>query len=320
MEEAAREEREAMLAIMGPECFWQDPADASRYAIRVAPLHDAASESVGALVLAVAAPRDYPSSASPHLSLPREGELHGAPPEWWPAAGWSPSDAERAQLSRMLAEAVEARRGEAAVFDGVDVLRSWLEAHTLEQREAAGAAAGDEAGEGAAASDDDELDEEDMDGEMIEALRPVLRGDGKRLKALDEAAELKDGSPAQRAALKAIWRSLTAAQKAQMVESSDEEDAPPARGGRKSQSAPPPAKRDCPKGHSLTAVNTKPADYATLDGNVFNCDVCDADGKYSGGAYHCGVCRNWDCCVKCGSRPAGAVESRAPPKKKKGKR
>eukprot|EP00966_Prymnesium_polylepis_P217509 5034084-Prymnesium_polylepis.1 len=41
-----------------------------------------------------------------------------------------------------------------------------------------------------------------QDGEMVEALRPVLRGDGKRLRALEEAAGLKDGSKEQRAALK----------------------------------------------------------------------------------------------------------------------
>lgn len=41
-----------------------------------------------------------------------------------------------------------------------------------------------------------------QDGELIEALRPILRGDGKRLKALDEAASFKEGSTAQRTALK----------------------------------------------------------------------------------------------------------------------
>lgn len=91
---------------------------------------------------------------------------------------------------------------------------------------------------------------------MIEALRPVLRGDGRRLRELEAAAALKEGSSEQRAALKvsnilshpkfsllhctthgrndkswsaplqAIWRSLTDSQKAQMVESSDEEEVP----------------------------------------------------------------------------------------------
>lgn len=71
----------------------------------------------------------------------------------------------------------------------------------------------------------------------------------------------------------ALWRSLTPAQKAQMVESSDEEEAVPARGKAKGAQGgaaqpPPPAQRTCPKGHGLTAVNSKPADYAKLEGNV----------------------------------------------------
>ena len=69
-----------------------------------------------------------------------------------------------------------------------------------------------------------ELDDEDMDGELIEALRPVLRDDKAKLKALDQAARLEDGSAEQCVALQAIWRSLTVAQKMQTVESSDEED------------------------------------------------------------------------------------------------
>ena len=68
------------------------------------------------------------------------------------------------------------------------------------------------------------LDDEDMDGELVEALRPVLRGDETKLKALDQAARLEDGSAEQCAALKVIWRSLTPAQKMQTVETSDEDD------------------------------------------------------------------------------------------------
>ena len=44
-----------------------------------------------------------------------------------------------------------------------------------------------------------------MDGEMVEALRDVLRGDGKRKAELEAAAQLKEGSPEQRAALRRIW-------------------------------------------------------------------------------------------------------------------
>jgi len=73
---------------------------------------------------------------------------------------------------------------------------------------------------------------------------------------------------------------------------------------KKQARCPPPAKRSCPRGHGLSAVNSKPADYRKLEGNVGNCDLCDVDFKYTAGGYHCDSCKNWDCCVACGGKAA----------------
>ena len=179
--------------------------------------------------------------------------------------------------------------------------------------------------------DDLELDAEDLDDEFIDALREVLEkaSDRKKLRRLEKAAALEVGSDAQRTALQAIWMSLTDAQRKEMVEcsSSEEEDDnsidenADAQGVSALEAAaprqlPPPARRSCPRGHVLTALNSKPADYAKLARKEGNCDVCDSDFRYVDGAYHCESCRNWDCCQACGS--AVASDNPAKRRKKKG--
>lgn len=200
--------------------------------------------------------------------------------------------------------------------------------------------------EAAEVSEDDlELDSEDVDDELIEAMREVAT-DKKQRKLLRKAEALPAGSKEQRAAIRKAWVALTPAQRRQIVEDSgseeeDEEEeqeeesdddndaeieqaAPPCpaaaaaaaargvRGGggggdpREQKRAtgaptPPPAQRSCARGHALTAINSKPRDYAKLTGNVGNCDLCGVDYKYTvTGGYHCDTCRNWDCCVDCG--------------------
>ena len=50
------------------------------------------------------------------------------------------------------------------------------------------------------------------------------------------------------------------------------------RGAKRVQAPlPPPAQRQCARGHALTPVNAKPADYAKLEGGEGNCDLCDVD-------------------------------------------
>lgn len=125
------------------------------------------------------------------------------------------------------------------------------------------------------------------------------------LQRIHAAGALPSGSKKQRAALHAIWVSLTDAQRRKMVEDDsdfsadgmgddddddDEDDGKGAsssctkgggkQGASKAKAAlPPPAQRTCPRGHSLTPVNSKPDDYRKLQGNEGNCDLCDKDYK-----------------------------------------
>ena len=73
-----------------------------------------------------------------------------------------------------------------------------------------------------------DLEESDMDAEMIEALRGVLRHTPDRLPLLNCAEAMKPNSKRQRAALFAIWTKLSDVQKREMealADSSDESDA-----------------------------------------------------------------------------------------------
>ena len=144
----------------------------------------------------------------------------------------------------------------------------------------------------------------------VDAVREVLvlPRDKPLERKLDMAEAMKANSKAQRAALKEVWLALSHAQRKQMVASDGEDDsdddseseaeaeaaagaaaaavaaAPAPRGGgkkakqqQKQAPLPPTAQRSCPRGHELTAVNCKPADYKRLDGNEGNCDLCDVD-------------------------------------------
>lgn len=171
---------------------------------------------------------------------------------------------------------------------------------------------------------------------MREVLEEVPGPNRKKvLKQIDAAEALPSCSKQQRAALHAIWISMTDEQRRKMVEdesysggdsdddSSDDSEeeasqraggasASVAKGGAKQKGAlPPPGQRTCPRGHSLTPVNSKPDDYKKLQGGSGNCDLCDKDFKYTSGGYHCSTCRNWDCCVGCGSKASTASNAKA---------
>jgi hypothetical protein len=63
--------------------------------------------------------------------------------------------------------------------------------------------------------------------------------------------------------------------------------------------------------------------WKTRDGGRLYLVVCGADFEYTRGGYHCEGCRNWDCCVSCGSssakRPGGAGGAGQGKGNKKGK-
>ena len=332
-------ELEALAAIMG-EDMWSDTERAGSHAFYVSPQADADIERVGCIVLLAELPEAYPAVA-PSFSVASLADplwqsrfFHraGCPDLWLPTAD------QLEQLSAVASSCAQQHaESEPLLWDVVEAVREWLATHTLAAAPPPPVKDAEVSDlkaqlDGAELSEDDlELDEEDMDEEMIDAVREVLvlPRDKPLERKLDMAAAMKTNSNAQRAALKEVWLALSHAQRKQMVASDDEDDsddseseaaeaaaaaaaaasAAPRGGGKKAKQQkqaplPPAAQRSCPRGHCLTAVNCKPADYKRLDGNEGNCDLCDVDFYYTQGGYHCDSCRNWDCCVACGSRPA----------------
>ena len=262
-----------------------------------------------------------------------------------PAGGFFvPSISQAAALGQVLSSITNDRLGEAVVYDAVDAVRQWLETHTLVQRSPEEATVSALMAESVVSEDDLELDDSDMDEELLDAIKEaIIPADKAALKQLREAERLPSGSVQQRDAIKAVWLSLSKDQKRRVVEDSDEdfvddddnadseeeeeegdEDIPRGRadgnqagsggggsggGGaskkQKQAPMPAPAQRTCARGHSLTAVNGQPRDYRKLGAGVGNCDLCGVDFPYTHGGYHCNQCRNWDCCVACGSQTAG---------------
>jgi len=242
---------------------------------------------------------------------------------------WAPSASDTAALGVLVNELAAERQGEPYVFDVISAVREWLEANTVRLKPPKSVvvpASG--GGDGA----DDDLDEADMDEEMIEALREVLRGGGVLLRLLDEAEGCKSGSKEQRSLLHKVWQQLSPAQKIAMVasdsDSSDEAEevvhskvASKPKKGKDKQSnggVPSSAQRQCPKGHALSSYNNRPNDYARFtEGIGFSCDVCGGDFKYVWGIHHCDKCKDWDCCVSCGSEAKGKKTKKGSSKRMK---
>lgn len=311
MDSPAAAEMEAMLAIFGEDLVQTGPG---AFELFIAPECDA-SQIAGSVVLTMVQPAGYP------LSAPADVRVAGTS-----AAGhafehrggaWELSGEHASALRSLIDSALAAAAGEPVCFEVASVVRTYLSEHTVAEKPPAAPGADEE--------EDVGLDESDMDEEMIDALRDVLRDSGPLIPQLDKAERLPAGSAEQRAALHAIWLGLTDAQRREMVASDDEDESedddddddseedvraqPPtpraASGPAGKGAAPPPAAaRTCPKGHALTAVVSKPHDYRRLAGGEGNCDVCDADFRYSAGGYHCDRCTDWDCCVRCGGAAA----------------
>ena len=343
LSEAASDEVVALEAILGADC-WIDDATVGRIVLAVAPEAVDDTELFGALALEVVMPPDYPDQVAAIITCASLSQyahhfVHRVPP----AEGFFvPAPAQAAELATVIASTVADRQGEAVVFDVVAAVREWLEANTLTAKSESAEEVSAMMAEAEVSEDDLELDEEDMDEEMIEAMMEVLEGDKAQLKKLRAAEGLPSGSAQQRAAIKEVWLSLTKQQRRQMVEDSDGEDsdgedsdgeseeimAPQGRGGsggsggakqKKAPAMPPAAQRACPRGHTLTPVNSQPHDYRKLGAGVGSCDLCSVDFAYTKGGYHCDQCRNWDCCVACGSTPAVKTGGGGQGKGKKGK-
>lgn len=341
--EEASQEIEALSAIFDAD-FYRDPSIASSFVICVAPEADNTSEIVGWLALCVRLPPDYPQSTSPEFTVSGLSQHAHCFPHRNMHSPFEPSSSQVAELNAAIVTTVAELKGEAVVFEVVTAVREWLAANTLTAKPAVDVsddAALARALDAAEMSEDDlSLDSEDVDEEMIEALREVIDDDDKKLlKLLKKAEQAPTDTKQQRDAIRAVWMALSPAQRREMVEDSEEDGSeseddedhevkgqpnksnkqapalPAGSGGVgvKKLFMPPPPQRSCVRGHSLTPVNSKPNDYRKLEGNTGNCDICSKDFKYTTGGYHCGMCRNWDCCLACGSTaaPSGSSNSKA---------
>ena len=214
-----------MVAILGDDIRVQSRDGGAReLVLYVTPESDPATEAVGAVLLTVTLPQGYPAGAAAQVAVSSTAghEFAHRLDDPWPL-----SSEHAAELSAVVAAATHGRPGEQVVWDCVDGVRQWLEVHTLTAKPSAPS---DEVSrlnsrlDDAEISEDDlALDEEDMDEEMIEALREVLRGGGKLVRMLDEAEAMKAGSRAQKAALHAIWLGLSDAQRKEMVADSGDD-------------------------------------------------------------------------------------------------
>ena len=339
----ATDEIAALSAILGPDC-WLNEETNGHLVLCVSPEVDS-SEEVGCLALEVTMPPNYPATSKTTIVCSSLAHFaHYFEHRVVPAGGFfTPTPEQAAGLEELIMAAIGNRPGEAVVYDAVDAVRQWLEANTLGAKPTLEVDAAVRAmmADAEVSEDDLELDDEDIDEELIDAMKEVLEDDKEQLKRLREAERLPSGSASQREAIIVVWRSMSKQQRRTLVEDSDDEDfhdddddddddydfepetrAPKASHGgggggssrqmqpKKAAPLPPRTQRVCPRGHSLTPVNGQPADYRKLGEGVGTCDVCGADFEYTRGGYHCEGCRNWDCCVSCGSssakRPGGA--------------
>lgn len=319
-DEDAEAEAQALTAIMGDDLIM---SAAREFELFVLPECDP-MECVGSVVLTVRQPPGYPHSAAAHVEI--AGTSAAGHAFEHRGQSWQLNSEHAIALRSVVDKVAAEKAGEPMCWDMVEAVREWLRDNTTAPKPEPTAATPGAADE--QEDDDDDLDESDMDEEMISCLRDVLRGGGPLVRQLDLAEAMTAGSKQQKAALLDIWRGLTDAQREEMVasdENSSDDEQEEGRGGARARPSaaaahhgradgdggkraaipPPPAQRACPKGHALTAGCSKPADYRRLEGNEGNCDVCDADFKYSAGGYHCDTCKNWDCCVRCGSTPLG---------------
>ena len=113
------------------------------------------------------------------------------------AAGeWAPTAEQAAAIAAVAVGAAAAvPSGEPALWEAIEAVRSWLEENTLSARPSVAASSLQDVQEamgGAEISEDDlELDEEDMDSEMVEAVREVLTREQKELGRKLDMAEAR---------------------------------------------------------------------------------------------------------------------------------
>eukprot|EP00440_Ansanella_granifera_P047239 gb/GFBE01051164.1/.p1 GENE.gb/GFBE01051164.1/~~gb/GFBE01051164.1/.p1 ORF type:complete len:317 (+),score=96.97 gb/GFBE01051164.1/:1-951(+) len=313
LSEEAADELEALDAIFGAECF-ERRGEAS-VQLRIAPEEEEEGSCFAVAHLDVDLPEGYPASAAPSLAVtvPAEGTRGLA------------QGAAAALLDVAKAAADEAI-GNVALFSVGEAVRDWLREHGRLEPEPVPEVEEEEEG------DDFDVDSEDLDDELIEALQELLEKDAARVKELRRIKRLGPG-PEQRTALRAQLKALTPEEREALVgsDSESEEDEPPKKGAAKKAAAPAvklaPAQIECPSGHELAAFGAVPPDYRKFDGDEYTCDVCGADFEYRYGVYHCNKCfaqggKQFDACPSCGgsARSGGSGGGGGKKQKNKGKK
>jgi len=304
METIQMDEIDALVGILNEDIHVESETRLLAY---VTAEHNPDTEQVGALVLEVQIPSGYPGSEAVQVLVQSVFGHQNTFKHRDPMPVWSPQPDQIIEITNALNELIESRKGECLIYDLIAATKEWLEEHTLKSK------GEDEMEIDSDSSEEDlRLNDEDMDDEMLEAMGEVLRGCGKLMKMLEQAERMKSGSKEQKELMHTIWMSMTDQQRQEMVasddESSDEEIAPTIKVGALV------AKVKCSKGHSPSGGVIKPEDYKKYPGSVGCCDMCGNDFKYTAGAFHCNICKDWDCCLHCGTGNYKPVKS------KKGKR
>lgn len=194
-----------------------------------------------------------------------------------------------------------------ALFMVAEAVRDWLREHGRMERpvkeEAVSGAVSEKPCRGSG-DDDFDVDSEDLDGELIDALLEVIGAGDPRCKELKRIHRMPPAE--QKVALRAQLKLLTPEEREALIGDSDSEDEAPAKPAVQLA----PAQMECPHGHSLTAFGVRPPDYRQFDGDEYTCDVCGRDGEYCYGVYHCTKCfqqggRQFDACPTCGGTAGG---------------
>ena len=178
MTEDAQAEVEALKAICADDmCVVAD--DLSALVFFVSPECDEEKEVIGSVVLLVTLPDGYPHSAEASVTLT---DLSSFPQcfahRLKTKSDWTPTAEQAHTMANILCAAVKSRSGECCIWDTIEAAREWLATNTLDSKPEPVGDLAAQLGNAEMSEDDLELDEEDMDEEMIEALREVLRGGG----------------------------------------------------------------------------------------------------------------------------------------------
>lgn len=297
------EEIEALQAIFGDDALTRIAAD--KICMPVSPDPDCDGCRFATAQLEVTFPVGYPAEALPALSVSCGPRL-------------SPTDC--IVLQELADQTAEENSGAISIFSVANAMKDWLQEHTCTEPTPPQTPPEEEVHDGGG---DFDVDSEDLDDEMIQALKEVLVGDSPKLQELRDIKKMQGKE--QRCALRGMLRKLTPSQREALVGSDSESEEEPitvAKAAAKPAVKLPPATIECPVGHELTAYSSRPPDYKKFDDGDYTCDVCGQDGVYKRGVYHCTKCfanggKQFDACPSCGiSSSSGGKKQKQKGKKR----